>query len=85
MHSSLFVVLGAANAVMAASFTNSSMPMTTGTPDDKAFPNMVGDFKFFGCLTGKFADLKNMASDPKMTLDLCAASCPSEFMGVVGK
>ncbi|KAK3191257.1 hypothetical protein K4F52_002847 [Lecanicillium sp. MT-2017a] len=70
---------------MAASFSNSSMPMSTAAPSDKGFPAMVGDFKFFGCLTGKFADLKNMASDPKMDLNLCAASCPSEFMGVVGK
>ncbi|OAA75863.1 Carbohydrate-binding WSC [Akanthomyces lecanii RCEF 1005] len=84
MRSSLAFILGAGSAM--AQFTNSSMPMPvpTGAPDNKAFPNTVGEFKFLGCLTGTFPGFKKMASDDKMTLDLCAASCPSQIMGVVG-
>ena len=85
MRSSLAFIIGAGSAM--AQFTNSSMPtpVPTGAPDNNAFPSPIGDFKFLGCLTGTFPGFKLIASDDKMSLDLCAASCPSQIMGVVGK
>ncbi|KAJ3479749.1 hypothetical protein NLG97_g8240 [Lecanicillium saksenae] len=95
MQHHLTVILAAIGAATAQSFTNSTtaggsptsgsmMPSPTGA-DDKAFPSKVGDFSFFGCLTGEFPGFSKVATDEKMSLDLCAASCPSAFMGVIGK
>ncbi|KAJ6783006.1 hypothetical protein PWT90_08341 [Aphanocladium album] len=96
MQHQLTVLLAAIGAATAQSYTNSTtagssptggsmMPNPTGGADDKAFPSKVGDFSFFGCITGEFPGFSNVASNAKMSLDLCAASCPSAFMGVIGK
>lgn len=96
MHRQLTALLAAIGAATAQSFTNSTtaggsptsgsmMPSPTGGADDKAFPSKVGDFSFFGCLTGEFPGFSTVATSEKMSLDLCAASCPSAFMGVIGK
>ncbi|KAK2602006.1 hypothetical protein QQS21_004432 [Conoideocrella luteorostrata] len=77
MRFSVIATIGAANLAM-AQYSNS----TGGI-----FPEMVGDFKPYGCVTSAagFPGFEKAASTDDMSLDMCAASCPGKFMGVNGK
>lgn len=47
-------------------------------------PSSVGDFQYYGCVESgnRFSTFSVISSTTKMTLDFCAASCPTRFFGV---
>lgn len=53
-------------------------------PPQDGLPIRVGDFKLFGCANSKdgFPNFLKVASSKHMSLDFCAASCPSRYFGV---
>lgn len=66
---------------------NGSGNSPTSSPGPASAPKNIGDFQKYGCVssTAGFPTFKNVASTKSMTLDLCAASCPSRFFGVNGE
>lgn len=74
----------------AARFLNTTMtttPSTTPTPPavlGNGLPNTIGDFQLYGCVasTEQFPTFTQTGSTADMSLDFCAASCPSRFFGV---
>ncbi|KAG9254732.1 uncharacterized protein F5Z01DRAFT_654707 [Emericellopsis atlantica] len=70
-----------------STFTWSSTTSSGANPTQTApvgFPEQLGDFRFFGCLSSseQFPTFELVASSNEMSLDICAASCPGRFMGV---
>ena len=63
---------------------NGSGNSPTSSPGPASAPKNIGDFQKYGCVSSSagFPTFKNVASSKSMTLDLCAASCPSRFFGV---
>lgn len=51
----------------------------TGSPKTNPFPRQVGDFQFYGCVSSSagFPTFTKTGFSEDMSLDLCAASCPS--------
>ncbi|KFA71598.1 hypothetical protein S40288_03688, partial [Stachybotrys chartarum IBT 40288] len=47
-------------------------------------PSSIGDFQYYGCVESgdRFSTFSVLSSTNKMTLDFCAASCPTRFFGV---
>lgn len=90
MRFSTLIALGAcqAGAALAASPTSSSykspdQPKPTAPVGD-ATPHQVGYFDYHGCvkLSGSF---DKISTNEDMSLDFCAASCPSPVFGVYSK
>ncbi|KAG6009724.1 hypothetical protein E4U21_001472 [Claviceps maximensis] len=77
MRSAFIAAVGAAH-LATAHFANS-----TGL----SFPATAGDFKFHGCVSSSsgFSGFEQVATSDYMNIDICAASCPTKFMGVSGK
>ncbi|KAG5983018.1 hypothetical protein E4U55_000970 [Claviceps digitariae] len=77
MRSAIIAAMGAAS-LAAAQFTNSTGPVA---------PQTAGDFKFFGCVSSPsgFPGFQRVAMSDSMTIDVCAASCPTKYMAVSGK
>lgn len=71
MQPSVLVVLGVARLAMAQGAAG--------------FPACVGDFEAVGCRGGSLSEFQLTASSDCMTLNLCAASCPSKYFGTVNK
>jgi hypothetical protein len=47
-------------------------------------PSSIGDFQYYGCVESGngFSTFSVISSTTKMSLDFCAASCPTRFFGV---
>ncbi|GAB0141621.1 hypothetical protein EsHS_00002208 [Epichloe bromicola] len=77
MRFAIIAAVGAANLAM-AQYSNSTGP---------TLPERAGDFKLFGCATSSsgFSGFQNVATTDDMSIDMCAASCPTKYMGVIGK
>lgn len=76
-------------AAHAARFLNTTMTMSTPSPSPtpapgNGFPSPIGPFEFYGCVasTEQFPTFSVTASLDSMSLNFCAASCPSNFFGV---
>lgn len=77
MRFAIIAAVGAANLAM-AQYSNSTGP---------TLPERAGDFKLFGCATSSsgFPGFQKVATTDDMSIDMCAASCPTKYMGVIGK
>lgn len=90
MRFSLLLALGAGQVALAA-YSNETttsrgrgpQPTQTPPPGGARLPPQVGDFQLYGCTGSEagFPTFSKIASTPDMTLDFCAASCPTRFFG----
>lgn len=87
----LFVALGSTNAAMAAMFGNASTNAAPtnkipALPDPVSFktPDAVGEYVLYGCVSSNsgFSSFSSVAESKDMSLNLCAASCSTEYFGV---
>ena len=85
MRFSGLLALAAGNVASAAMYSNTTSAAPEPT-NPVGFPDMVGPFKFLGCYASSdgLSGFEQVASDNSMTLNLCAASCPSKYMAVFG-
>lgn len=81
---SLLLALGAGKAAMASQMVQNT---TASAASAMSMPETVGEFKFLACASDKedFASFKVVAESEHMSLNLCAASCPSKFFATRGR
>lgn len=75
------------SAILAVAAANVATARFTNTTETPVLPATAGDFKLYGCVTSStaFPGFKKAATSDFMSIDMCAASCPTKYMGVVGK
>lgn len=73
----------AQNSTFSWSSRSSATPTPTPGPDGNGFPTQLGDFQFYGCVSSddQFPTFELVATDERMSLGLCAASCPGRLFG----
>ncbi|KAM3518611.1 hypothetical protein NHJ13051_008061 [Beauveria bassiana] len=78
MQMSLILALGLGKAVMAVHLVGNG---TATAKYPVSMPETVGEFSLVGCAGDEadFAHYKKVAKSEHMSLDLCAASCPSKY------
>lgn len=83
------LALGLGNVALAQNSTTLTWTKTSSlapTPSSKpnGFPGQRGGYQFYGCVKSSEGSptFSRTASDKDMSLDLCAASCPSRFFAV---
>lgn len=75
---SLVLAIGAGKAAMASQMLQNG---TAATASAMSMPQIVGEFSLVGCAGDKadFANFEMVAQSEDMSLNLCAASCPSKY------
>ncbi|KAJ3478930.1 hypothetical protein NLG97_g8448 [Lecanicillium saksenae] len=77
MQMSLVLALGASKVAMASSMFQNG---TAANASAMTMPETIGEFSLVGCAETSLANFKMVAKSEHMSLNLCAASCPSKFM-----
>lgn len=81
MYTSLLLALSAGNVALAQ-----ALDKPVGA--SPANPSSVGDFDLVGCVSDKSGistSFKMVVATAEMSLNMCAASCPSKYFAVNGE
>ncbi|KND86918.1 hypothetical protein TOPH_08435 [Tolypocladium ophioglossoides CBS 100239] len=92
MRCSVLLALGAGQVALAAApFNNETttsggrgpQPTRRPPPGGNSLPPQVGDFELYGCAgsSAGFPTFRKIVSTDDLTLEFCAASCPTRFFG----
>lgn len=77
MQMSHVLALSASKAAMASSLFQNG---TAATASAMTMPEVIGEFSLVGCAQADFTNFKMVAQSEHMSLNMCAASCPSKYM-----